>query len=448
MPLRGWRWTALGLLGKHGGNTARRRLAELERSQWLDPGAMEEYCRTQLARQLSFAARSVPFYQLRYGETESLSDYRPLTRLDLQSGFQELKSPLAHQRGAWKLSSSGSSGQVVTVLRDRQTQAWATACTWRGDCWGAPILPESRQVSLLSNVGNIVGSRRALSPLGTWLHNRYVLDAMRLTPQRVKELLERIAELRPQVLSGYPSVLLPVARIASSHGMLAPVLQKVIPTAESCSPEEAAELEQFFRVPVRQRYGSHEFSAMAHQCEAGRWHWHSEVLWPEVMRPDGSIGQSGRGSLLCTSLVNQSMPLIRYEIGDVVDLEAAACSCGRGLGSFNSIEGRTQEHVYCPDGSWISSHAFLAPLRSLPLLQFQLVQEMPDELLLRVVAQGPLEPRQAEWIQETYRQIHGGAFRLRIEQTDELERSPSGKLLRCINRLKRPELPSSSNSTT
>ncbi len=434
MPLRGWRWYAWLMAGRHGGREAARRFHELERSQWLDAQELRRCCEDKLRDQLVFAAAHVPHYG-HLGPEPNLHAFPVLTRTTLQRNLRSLTSPLATARRSWRLNSSGSSGVVVSVLRDRQTQSWATACAWRGDCWGADLQPEMRQVSLLSNIGNIVGSRRALSPAGAWLHNRFVLDGMHLSVDRTRILLKQISELQPEVLSGYPSVLLVLARIGQLCGFSAPKLKKVLPTAETCSREEAQELELFFGAPVLQRYGSHEFSAMAHQCEHGSWHWHSEVLKVEVRAPDGSIRSEGRGSLLCTSLANQSFPLVRYEIGDEVDLTPVACPCGRGLPTFSTIEGRTKDYVYCPDGSWISAHAFLAVLRRLPLLQFQLIQEQPDMLHLLLVAEGVVPQPQLDWIAATFSEIHDGRLGLRILQVEELERSPGGKLLRMISRI-------------
>lgn len=67
---------------------------------------------------------------------------------------------------------------------------------------------------------------------------------------------------------------------------------------------------------------------------------HSLHLWPdagigEVMDTyiDTKIAGGSKGRLVCTGLVNQEMPLIRYEVGDVGEMAPLEhrCGCGRTL---------------------------------------------------------------------------------------------------------------------
>ena len=80
-----------------------------------------------------------------------------------------------------------------------------------------------------------------------------------------------------------------------------------------------------------QRYGCREAGDIAHQCEHGTWHINTDHLHCEVLRNDGSIGTTGKGRLLLTKLYNDLMPLVRYDVEDLVELTNDGCPCGRCL---------------------------------------------------------------------------------------------------------------------
>lgn len=55
--------------------------------------------------------------------------------------------------------------------------------------------------------------------------------------------------------------------------------------------------------------------------------------------PNGTAG----AKLLVTTLTNRALPLIRYEISDIVTLATEPCSCGLPFWRIASIDGRREE---------------------------------------------------------------------------------------------------------
>jgi phenylacetate-CoA ligase len=108
--------------------------------------------------------------------------------------------------------------------------------------------------------------------------------------------------------------------------------------------------------PVRETYGMAEIVAAASECRQGKLH-----LWPEVGWVGGKAAPpSAAGDLVCTSLLNPDMPLVRYRIGDRASM--AACGpvfgCRRSLPLVVSIEGRANELLLTRDGCavcWLNS---------------------------------------------------------------------------------------------
>src|SRR5262249_53713471 len=121
----------------------------------------------------------------------------------------------------------------------------------------------------------------------------------------------------------------------------------IISTAMLLHDWQRTLIEQVFDCPVTNRYGCEEVSLIASECELHQGlHINADSVYCEV------TGGS-HGKLLVTDLTNRAMPLIRYQIGDVVVGSDRVCRCGRGLPVLERIEGREADYVLTPSGSLI-----------------------------------------------------------------------------------------------
>ena len=124
-----------------------------------------------------------------------------------------------------------------------------------------------------------------------------------------------------------------------------------------------------------------EQAASASECPAGRLHFNFEIGIVEVL-PLGDDPRQGR--LVCTTLVNEAMPFVRYDIQDVVRLSEEPCPCGRAGVTAESIDGRIESYVKTPAGSLVGrlDHIFkdLHGIR-----ESQIIQKQIDRLVVKVV---------------------------------------------------------------
>ena len=99
-----------------------------------------------------------------------------------------------------------------------------------------------------------------------------------------EELLDQLAQMRPDVIGGYAGVLDRLAGVLadSSVELRPPVC--VISGAEVLDPLAARRISKAFKAPVYDTYGSHEFSRIAWQCRVtGEYHRSDDSVVTEIL---------------------------------------------------------------------------------------------------------------------------------------------------------------------
>ena len=142
-------------------------------------------------------------------------------------------------------------------------------------------------------------------------------------------------------------------------------------------------------------YAATETGGIAADChEHHRMHLFEDLVIPEVVDADYRPvppGQTG-DRLLVTVLFSRTLPIIRYELTDRVQLAAESCGCPLPFRVVGSIEGRTDDALVLPAqaGGTIRVHpvVFHQALELVDVGGWQ-VRQQPDGLTVLVVDSEP-----------------------------------------------------------
>ncbi len=106
-----------------------------------------------------------------------------------------------------------------------------------------------------------------------------------------------------------------------------------------------------FGCTIWDTYASEEAGCIACQCPSGNHlHINDDHLLVEILDTNDQPCAPGQpGEIVVTPFYNYQMPLIRYRTGDI-GVPGAPCTCGRGLTSLASVEGRLREVFYFANG--------------------------------------------------------------------------------------------------
>jgi phenylacetate-coenzyme A ligase PaaK-like adenylate-forming protein len=107
-------------------------------------------------------------------------------------------------------------------------------------------------------------------------------------------------------------------------------------------------------------YGMTELGYIGWQCEKRRaFHVNAEFFAVEVLCDGVAAAPGTLGNVVITALRSRTMPLLRYDTGDLSVAGAQPCDCACTLPTLNPIEGRANRTIRLPDGRRVTTRAIV-----------------------------------------------------------------------------------------
>ena len=428
------------------------RLAEFRAYQWDD---REEWLARRdrlLASLLEHAVTRVPYYVERVPglTTESihadplaaLAEFPTLERSDVTEHFDELSCEM--DRGTWTEKSGGSTGTPVRFLHDRVYKAAAFATTQMSFEW-AGVARGDRRVGLWAARRDLRGKHSPVRKLGAFFRDIELLDAFRMTDDRMREYVDLINRRHPVCLDGYTECLFELARFIEREGLSIASPRAVATTAGNLMPHVRDTLTRVYGAPVFDRYGTRENGLLATECDRHNGlHVMGETTVLEILDESGRHVEVGEpGEAVATNLWNYTMPLIRYRVRDHVVRGADSCECGRPYPLVDHVVGRTGSSFVRPDGALVLPSAWVrlfgVTFAHPSIHKYQAVQEEVDRIKLKLVLlpghEGPDEKLRRA-IVEHINEMMGARCRVDFEVVDDIPPTASGKFLYSVSTLR------------
>ncbi|HET6466983.1 MAG TPA: hypothetical protein VFG43_01270 [Geminicoccaceae bacterium] len=415
------------------GRSIRRGLAicadywRLHRAQRQDPERLRRVQDAKLREVVDHAWGTVPFYRerlqaagIRPGDVRSVADLAglpPTTKAELQAAGVEARTSSAYRSDELDTGlTSGSTGQPFPFARDPQAMRLRKALFLRA--LGATGYRPGQRMLLLD------APRENLPP--AWLRWHYVRPTV-----PVEDQLRAVQELRPAILyASRPTTLGLLARFAQAAGVPLHRPRALITTGETLGASLRGFLQASFAAPVFDVYGAVETGTIAWECRAHRGlHVADDTVLLELL--PSQHGDVRR--IVLTSLENRGMPLIRYDIGDLGEpLDEAPCPCGSRFGRIGHVEGRLVDCLRLPDGRLVPPNRLEHAVRRIEGIErFQVVQERPDAVLVRLQGRGDAPATEAA--ERAVAGLVGEEVRVRARWEASLD-PPPGQKFRLVER--------------
>lgn len=333
-----------------------RELKRLEKEQYLSRAELEQLSYEKSTKRISYARSHVPYYQHYFNDKEL-----PFLTKDLIRGHHKEFLDPNYRGKLYPKSTGGSTGLPLHYY----TTAKAQGFMWAGIIHAWKIIGYNLGDKVAFVSGTALFKNNWRHQLFYKLLNIEIFSAYDLTEIAIENYLKILIKKRIKIIYGYPTALNEIALyLLKKQGHIFNSLKGIVTTSEVLHDKHRLNIEEAFKVVVRNQYGCNEAGISAFECEYGNMHLINTASSVEVQD----------GNLYATNLVNQAFYFIRYFTGDSIDLSLSKnCACKRGYPIIKKVNGRAVDIIVDQNGKKIHASIFSILFRSMPIIeQFQI----------------------------------------------------------------------------
>ena len=226
----------------------------------------------------------------------------------------------------FKSLTSGTTGESLEFLKNEEWDSCTRAAMFRGYSWYA-VHPADKNGYLWGY--NIDPKQAQKIKWLDRLQNRFRIFSY--SPEEIENFAKNLKGAK--YLHGYSSMIYEVAKLVNRSGLKVDHDLKMIKgTSEMIFDAYQQEVKAAFGLKILSEYGSAESGIIAFECPKGNMH----------IAMENVIVEEEDGEILVTNMLSKSFPIIRYRLGDMIELadKDFKCNCGRAHPVILSIKGR------------------------------------------------------------------------------------------------------------
>lgn len=310
-------------------------------------------------------AYNVPLYKRKYknagihpDEIKKIQDIHKLpliTKNDIKNSHpKDTIPPSFNLDKAIAGSTSGTTGKPATIYGNMYT-----AVRWLSG--EIRVMREQKvnwyktRITIIDDLSyeNNIEKKFIIDGMISSLKTFFSMDNIQIFDMRddIHEIMNRMNRFKPEYISSFPGIFRKFA-ILKRHGYGKDIWPKSMTTVGAPLDKHSKKLiEDAFKTRIFDAYGATEAGPIGFQCNNGKYHINSDMVFLETVDDEGeSVSPGSLGHLIVTRLYGDGTPIIRYTgIDDLVTLSNEHCDCGLSGGLIKKIHGRETHSIVLPD---------------------------------------------------------------------------------------------------
>ena len=418
----------------------------LQRSQWFKLKDIEKLQLKKLKAIVFHAYTHIPYYRRKFkasgitpNDINSLSDITKipiLTKKEIRRNIKNLISPNCQFNFA--SVTSGSTGKPLKVLLDGESLNWREARTQRAYTWTGFDPGTDRIMNMLNSISYL--STKSLDILSAGIKNliknKLIWFPKTFSAKDLMEIFFAMQKFEPKLLNASPSLMKPLLDIKERFDLEFPKSLDYVSICGEAFPIKL--IQSKIGAEVFESYATNEVGHVASECkEHSGMHVNMEDFLLEITKNNDVLNNMERGEVVITDFTNYDMPLIRYNLEDISEIENGKCSCGRGLIRLREVAGRKNDFLVSS-----GSEIVLSDLREVFGLftlhgedfikgvdQFRVIQEKIDRVTVLIVPTQDFSSHTESLIVTRIKKLLGSDVEVKIKTVDKI---PSGKKFKYV----------------
>lgn len=384
---------------------------------------------------LDFHLANNPFYKNFIGgaSIQKWEDLPVMRKIDFQKSLPERLSEGYSKNKVYINKTSGSSGDPFVFAKDKFCHALIWANIMRRFGWYGIDLNHSLQARFYGMPLDFIPNK--ILRLKDFLSHRYRFNIFDFSDAAMENMVAKFRNTKFDYINGYTNSIVLLAHYLKKKGLylneICPTLKVCIVTSEMLFAEDKLLLEERFRIPIINEYGTAELDIIALENPKGIWKVNAETLFVEILDEDNNVLPNGNeGKIVVTSLYNKAHPMIRYEVGDRGILDEKSTAKNPIL---KNLTGRTNDIAILPSGKKSPGMTFYSITKKLfgdegKVKEFVITQTKTDTFEIEYVSDPELSESEIEKIKTVFSDFLEPNLNYIFSHKKALERGKSGKL--------------------
>ena len=421
-------------------------LMEIRRLERLSKERIKEDQQKKLKKLLLHSYENISYYHRILGEVGvvknnvvDLSKFYKipiLTKKIIRKQGSNLYSKDHKKRGSYENSSGGSTGEPVRFIQDKYYDEWNTANKLNYKLQ-VNQEPGDKELRLWGSDRDILeGNEKLFIRLRNIIYNRKELNSFKMSEKNMFDFVKSWNKYEPNWVEAYAQSIYEFARYIKRNNLKILSPKGILTSAGNLYPEMKELIKTVFNCPVFNRYGTREVGGVACSClddkglHVSMWSHYLEILDKNL----NSVKSNEFGKIYLTTLNNYSMPLIRYDVGDIGVYSDDKCNCGRNNELIKNIEGREMSVFKTKDGKVIPAEFFIHFIGVVYneefISKFQVIQKDYDKVLIKIVLNDIKKfNTKKDKIIDSIKKVMGKNCEIEFDFVDDIKATRSGKYL-------------------
>lgn len=428
--------------GKRYGGNYKKHLNEINKNRTLSIAELKEIQKQKFHKTVEEATKNSPFYRNLYSQIESPFDLQNIIKLPilskemLRQNIEQIKT--INKKNGILSKTGGTTGKAIEVVftEDDIQERYAFLDNFRSQ-YGYALGKRTAWFSGKALLSETDIEKNRFWKTDYWYKIRYY-STFHIKTLHLKYYLENLLEYKPEYIVGFPSSILEIAKygIQNGHHFPSGTIKAIFPTAETITAEMKNCLESFFKTVVYDQYASSEGAPFIFECPKRNLHLEMQSGVYEVLNDNNTPSKTGK--LVITSFTTKGTPLIRYDIGDTIELSDKTCTCGNNNPLVKSILGRTDDYVYSIENGKINLGNISNTLKNTSgIIQFQVIQNCREKIQIKLIIDSEMYNSAIEKIfLKNWRDRVGNKIHIELEYVTEIPNEISGKYRMVKNNIK------------
>ncbi len=364
---------------------------------------------------------------------ENWGDIPVMKKVHFQKPLEERLSNEFTRKNVYINKTSGSSGDPFVFAKDKFCHALIWVNIMRRFQWYGLDFNHSWQARFYGMPLDFIANTQLR--LKDFLSHRYRFNIFDFSDAAMQKMVAKFRSTKFDYINGYTNSIVLLAKYLQQEDLfldaICPSLKVCIVTSEMLFDVDKKLLEERFRIPIINEYGSAELDIIALENPEGIWMINSETLFVEILDENDQVlpyGQEGR--IVVTSLYNKAHPMIRYEVGDIGILDEKS-TLQRPI--LKKLTGRTNDIAVLPSGKKSPGMTFYSITKRLfddegNVKEFVITQTKLDTFEIEYTSERALSTKEIEEIERVLGQFLEPNLNYLFVRKDTIERGKSGKL--------------------